>query len=133
MVGFFDNDLGRVQISSSIVRRIIMREVEASHYFRFLGQKQGEPISRKIAERCIKVYFLEGSVETTLTLTVLYGSKIIKEARFLQGKIAKTLELTAGLRVKKVAINVENVFVEEDNQQPLLLEHEPLQINAVNQ
>lgn len=132
MVGFFDNDLGRVQISSSIVRRIIMREVDGNRFFRFLGQKPPEPVSRKIIERCIKVYFQEGSVEATLTLTVLYGAKIIKEARILQGKIAKTLELTAGLRVKKVAINVENVFLEDDHQ-PLLLEHEPLQINAVNQ
>jgi len=132
MVGFFDNDLGRVQISSSIVRRIIMREVEGNRFFRFLGQKPGEPVSRKTTERCIKVYFQEGSVESTLTLTVLYGAKIIKEARILQGKIVKALELTAGLRVKKVAINVETVFVEDD-QQPLLLEHEPLQISAVNQ
>jgi uncharacterized alkaline shock family protein YloU len=132
MVGFFDNDLGRVQISSSIVRRIIMREVDGNRFFRFMGQKPPEPVSRKTIERCIKVYFQEGSVEATLTLTVVYGAKIIKEARILQGKIAKTLELTAGLRVKKVAINVENVFVDDDRQ-PLLLEHEPLQINAVNQ
>lgn len=132
MVGFFDNDLGRVQISSSIVRRIMMREVEGNRFFRFLGQKPGEAVSRKTIERCIKVYFQEGSVEATLTLTVLYGAKIIKEARILQGKIAKALELTAGLYVKKVVINVENVFVVDD-QQPLLLEHEPLQINAVNQ
>lgn len=133
MVGFFDNDLGRVQISSSIVRRIIMREVEENRYFRFLGQKPGEPVSRKTIERCIKVYFLEGSVEAILTLTVLYGAKIIKEARNLQGKIAKALELTAGLHVKKVAINVENVFVCDDLLQPLLLEQEQYQINAVNQ
>jgi len=133
MVGFFESNLGRVQISSSIVRRIIMREVETSRFFGFLGQKPGEPVSRKVAERCIKVYFLEGTVEATLTLTVLYGSKIIKEARTIQGKIIKALELTAGLQVSKVVINVENVFTDEDLQQPLLLEHEPIQSNAVNQ
>ena len=133
MVGFFENNLGRVQISSSIVRRIIMREVESSRFFGFLGQKPGEMVSRKVAERCIKVYFLEGTVEATLTLTVLYGTKIIKEARNIQGKIAKALELTAGLHVNKVVINVENVFTEEDLDQPLLIEHETIQANAVNQ
>ncbi|MGC9327745.1 MAG: Asp23/Gls24 family envelope stress response protein [Candidatus Hinthialibacter sp.] len=132
MVGFFENDLGRVQISPSIIRRIIMREVEGNRYFRFLGQKIGEPVSRKTAERCIKVYFVEGAIEATLTLTVLYGTRIIKEARILQGKMAKALELTAGLHVNKMAINVENVFLEEE-QQPLLIEHNSVHINAVNQ
>ena len=130
MVGFFENELGRVQISPSIVRRIIMREVENSRCFRFPGMKGGESAGRKIMERCIKVVFVEGSVETTLTLTVLFGTKIIKEARELQGRITRALELTAGLVVNRVALNVENVYTVDE---PLLLEHDTIPVNAVNQ
>ena len=52
------------------------------------------------------VNFVEGSVEATLILAVLYQSRIIKEARELQGKIVRALQLGTGLNVRKVSINV---------------------------
>jgi len=133
MIGFFDTELGRVQISPTIVRRFIMNEVEESKYFRLAGTKPGEIIPRKIAERCIRVAFQEGSVEATLILTVLYGTRIIKEARELQGKIARSLHLGSGLEVRSIAINVENVFEEDLEQLPLLLEQDTVHADAVNQ
>jgi len=133
MIGYFDTDLGRVSISATIVRRFIMKEVEKNHSFRFPGTKQGEPVSRKTAERCIRVNFVEGHVEAILIIAVLYGTRIIKEARELQGKIARTLQLSAGLNVDKISINVESVFEAEPEKTPLLLEHESMRANAVNQ
>ncbi len=132
MIGFFDTDLGRVQISPSIVRRLIINEVESSRFFRFPGVETGETVGRKSAEKLIRVIFSEGSVETTLVITVRYGARIIKEARELQGKIARALELSAGLVVDAITINVENVF-EDTAEQPLLIEHESLRVDAVNQ
>ncbi len=132
MIGFFDNDLGRVQISPSIVRRLIINEVEGSRNFRFPGVESGDTVGRKSAEKLIRVVFNEGSVESTIIVTVRYGARIIKEARDLQGKIARALELSAGLVVQSVIINVENVF-EDLAEQPLLLEHESYPFDAVNQ
>ncbi len=132
MIGYFDTELGRVQISPTIVRRVIQREVEKSRHFRFPGTKNGESINRKTLERCVCVNFVEGSVEATLILAVLYQSRIIKEARELQGKIVRALQLGTGLNVRKVSINVESVF-EEQIRQPLLLESEMETVDAVNQ
>ncbi len=133
MIGYFDTELGRVQISSTIVRRFIMREVEKSPCFRFPGTKPGEPVSRKVAERNIRVNFVEGSIEATLMISVLYGTRIIKEARELQGKITRALQLGAGLNVSKMSINVESVYEETPEDTPLLIDHETVPANAVNQ
>jgi uncharacterized alkaline shock family protein YloU len=133
MIGYFDTELGRVQISPSIVRRFIAREVERSKCFRFPGYKPGEPVNRKILERNIRVNFNEGSVEATIIVNVKYGSRIIKEARELQGKITRALQLGTGLNIVTISINVENVYEEQVTQEPLLLERQPLQADAVNQ
>ena len=122
MIGYFDTELGRVQVSPVIVRRIILSEIESNKYFRIPGSKYGEPISKKLVEKCIRLNFEEGAVEAVLVLSVLYGTRIIKEARDLQGKISRSLQLRAGLSVKKIAINVENVF-EQLDEQPLLIEN----------
>lgn len=124
MVGFFDTDIGRVQISPTIVRRFIMNEVEKSKYFRLPGAKPGEPYSRKTVERAIRVNFMEGNVETTMTLIVAYGTRIIKEVRELQGKISRALQLGTGLNVRSIAINIENVYEDETMPPPLLIEPE---------
>lgn len=93
----------------------------------------GETLGRKSSEKLIRVIFNEGSVSATLTVTVRYGTRIIKEARELQCKIARALELSAGLIVDQITINVENVFV-DTTEQPLLIEHDTLLIDdAVNQ
>ena len=76
MIGYFDTELGRVQISASIVRRFISKEVEKSKCFRFPGIKRGEPISRKILERNIRVNFNEGVVDAVIVVNVKYGSRI---------------------------------------------------------
>ncbi len=133
MFGFFDTELGRVQISPTIVRRFILKEVEQNRHFHIAGVKPGEEITRKVIERSIRVNFVEGNVEATLTVNVRYGTRITKEARELQGKIIRTLQLASGLNVTTISINVENVYEDELENQPLLLEHESLQINAVNQ
>jgi len=133
MIGYFDAELGRVQISPTIIRSIIMKEVEKNPYFRFPGSKPDEPVSRKILERNIRVNFKEGNVDCTLILDVLYGTRIIKEARELQGKVTKAIQLTAGLNISNIAINVENVFEKEKKEEPILIEHQPVHENAVNQ
>lgn len=123
MIGYFDTELGRVQIAPTIVRRIILAEIENNRYFRVSGAKPGEPVSRKIVEKSVRLNFEEGAVETVLILSVLYGTRIIKEARDLQGKITRALQLRAGLTIRKVEINVESVYeTDDDDQQPLLLE-----------
>ncbi len=132
MIGYFDTELGRVQISPSIVRRFIMNEVRKNRFFRFPGIKPKEPMSRKMAERAIRVTFVEGNVEVVLMLSVLYGTRIIKEARALQGTITRALQLGTGLTVNKISINVESVF-EEEEEEPLLLDHDSVSANAVNQ
>ncbi len=136
MIGYFDAELGRVQISPTIIRSIIMKEIEKNPYFRFPGTKSDEPVSRKILERNIRVNFKEGNVECTLILDVLYGTRIIKEARELQGKVTKAIQLSAGLQINTIAINVENVYEEEKSDEPLLIEHQTnhtMHENAVNQ
>jgi uncharacterized alkaline shock family protein YloU len=122
MIGYFDTDLGRIQIAPTIVRRIILSEIEGNNCFRVNGAKPGEPIPRKIAEKSIRVSFEEGVLETTLLVSVLYGARIIKEARDLQGNIIRAMQFRAGLKVKKVEINVEDVFLSDDVVQPLLLD-----------
>ena len=122
MIGYFDTELGRVQVSPAIVRRIILAEIESNKYFRISGSKHGDPVSKKLVEKCIRLNFEEGVVEAVLILSVLYGTRIIKEARDLQGKISRSLQLRAGLSVKKIAINVENVF-EQLEETPLLIEN----------
>lgn len=89
-------------------------------------------MSRKMAERAIRVTFVEGNVEVVLMLSVLYGTRIIKEARALQGTITRALQLGTGLTVNKISINVESVF-EEEEEEPLLLDHDSVSANAVNQ
>lgn len=121
MIGYFDTELGRVQIAPSIVRRIIAREIENSRYFRISGTKIGEPASKKVLEKSVRLNFEEGTVEAVLAVTVLYGTRIIKEARELQGSITRLLELQAGLTVRRILINVENVF-EHEKENALLLE-----------
>ncbi len=134
MFGFFDTELGRVQISPTIVRRFILNEIEKSNCFTLPGTKPGELISRKAIERCIRVNFVEGNVEATLTLNVLYGTRITKEARELQGKIIRAIQLGIGLNVATVAINVENVYEDDERlKHPLLIEHDSIKVNAVNQ
>ena len=61
MIGYFDTELGRVQVSPVIVRRIILSEIESNKYFRIPGSKYGEPISKKLVEKCIRLNFEEGS------------------------------------------------------------------------
>ncbi|RJP26753.1 MAG: Asp23/Gls24 family envelope stress response protein [Candidatus Omnitrophota bacterium] len=134
MFGFFDTELGRVQISPTIVRRFILNEVEQSKCFRLAGVKSGEEVNRKTIERSIRVNFVEGRAEAILTLNVLYGTRITKEARELQGKIVRALQLSTGLSVTTISINVENVYEEEEAANPpLLLEHDMVKMNAVNQ
>lgn len=133
MIGYFDSEHGRVQVSPTIVRRFIQREVEKSRCFRFPGMKNGEPLSRKILERNIRVNFSDGSIEATLIVNVQYGTRIIKEARELQGKIIRSLQIGAGLQILNISINVENVFEEEPHKEPLLLENQKLRADVVNQ
>ncbi|MBI1390544.1 MAG: Asp23/Gls24 family envelope stress response protein [bacterium] len=132
MIGFFDTELGRVQISPAIVRRFIIREVAKTHNFRFPGVKPGEDVSRKTSEKFIRINFVEGNVEITLTLSVEFGARIIKEARELQGKIARSIQLGAGINVRHVAVNVESVFEHPKMEEPLLIEHESDEAVVVN-
>lgn len=97
MLGYFDTELGRVQISPTIVRRLILNELDKSSVFSFPGVKLNEEVSRKVAEKCIRVNFIDGNVEIILMLSVRYGARIIKDARELQGKIARLVQLQAGL------------------------------------
>lgn len=131
MLGYFDTELGRVQISPTIVRRLILSELERNRTFSFHGHRRTEEVSRKLAEKCIRVNFIEGQVEVVLHLSVMYGARLIKEARELQGKITRLIQLQAGLHVRTVAINIEGVF-EEEPTQPLLLEDEPISANTSN-
>lgn len=133
MIGYFDTELGRVQISPTVVRRFVIREVEKMPIFLFPGLKLGEEISRKASEKNIRINFVEGNVEITLTLSVEFGSRIIKETRELQGRISRAIHLGAGLKVKLVAVNVESVFERKDLGEPLLIEHEAVGVDAVNQ
>lgn len=130
MIGFFDTELGRVQISPTVVRRFVIREVEKTEIFLIPGMKPGEDISRKASEKNIRINFVEGNVEITLTLSVKFGSRIIKEARELQGRISRAIHLGAGLKVKHVAVNVESVFEHKDLGEPLLIEHEHETVGA---
>ena len=133
MFGYFDTELGRIQIAPTIVRTIILQEIQSSKCFSLQGVKTSETVSRKLAEKCIRLNFIEGAVEIILLLSVHYGTQIIKEARELQGKIAKTMQLKAGINVLKVAINVESVFEESAVGHPLLLEQNTIHADAVNQ
>ncbi|MDX9753738.1 MAG: Asp23/Gls24 family envelope stress response protein [bacterium] len=121
MIGYFDTELGRVQIAPAIVRRIIAKEIDINRFFRISGAKIGEQAPKKVLEKSIRINFEQGTVEIILALTVLYGTRIIKEARELQGTITRVLELQAGLTVRRILINVENVF-EQEKDKPLLLE-----------
>lgn len=133
MIGYFDTEVGRVQISPTVVRRFIIREVEKTSVFRFPGFKPGEDYNRKAAEKSIRVNFNDGQVEATLTLSVEFGANIIKEARDLQGRITRAIQLGAGLQVQDVAVNVESVFEHSDHNEALLIEHDELGGDAVNQ
>ncbi len=135
MIGFFDTEYGRVQLSPTVVRRFVVREVDKTPIFLFPGLKLGEEVSRKASEKCIRINFNEGNVELTLTLSVEFGSRIIKEARELQGRISRAIHLGAGLRVLHVAVNVESVFERKELGEPLLIQHENETVGAdvVNQ
>lgn len=124
MLGYFDTELGRVQISPTIVRRLILNELDKSSVFSFPGVKLNEEVSRKVAEKCIRVNFIDGNVEIILMLSVRYGARIIKDARELQGKIARLVQLQAGLNVKTVAVNIESVFEPERPESPLFVEQD---------
>ena len=137
MLGYFDTELGRVQVSPAIVRGIILKEIVKSKSFLLHGVLPSEPVSPKTTERCIRVGFQEGTAELTLILSVRYGARIIKEARELQGVIARALQLKAGIAAGKISVNVESVFEKKEAEQPLLMDHaeenEPEQNDAVNQ
>lgn len=137
MLGYFDTELGRVQISPAILRGIILKEIQKSKSFLLHGVMPSEPVPPKTTERCIRVTFQEGTAEITLNLSVRYGARIIKEARELQGTIARTMQLKAGIEAGKISINVESVFEKKEAEQPVLIDYaevdEPGQINAINQ
>lgn len=130
MLGFFDTELGRVQISPTIIRRMVLNDVCKSDVFSFPGLKAGEELSRKITEKCIRVHFVEGDVEITLTLAVRYGARIIREARELQGAIAHRVQLQAGINVLNVSINLESVF--EPRSEPELIEEPQVVASSIN-
>ncbi len=134
MQGHFDTELGRVQISPAIVRGIILREIQKSKSFLLHGMLPSEPVPAKTVERCIRVVFHEGNAELTLILAVRYGARIIKEARELQGNIAKTLQLKSGIHTETISVNVESVYEKTGAQQPLLIDQVDEQPDdAVNQ
>lgn len=137
MLGYFDTELGRVQISPAIVRGIILQEIQKSSSFLLNGTHPLEPVTQKSMERCIRVAFDEGTAEITLILSVRYGARIIKEARELQGNIARNLQLKSGIAAGTISVNVESVHEHKEAEQQLLIDHadaEPeKQSDAVNQ
>lgn len=134
MFGYFDTDLGRVRIAPAIVRGIILQEIRNSECFCLPGTEPGGDAGRKAAERNIRVNFVDGAAEVVLALSVRYGARIIKEARELQGKIARTLQLSAGLPVLKISVNVECVFERPAAGKALPHENEAaMHVDAVNQ
>lgn len=122
MLGYFDTELGRVQISPAIVRGIILTEIQKSNSFLLHSSLPHEPVPQKSMERCIRVIFDEGTADINLILSVRYGARIIKEARELQGNIARNLQLKSGIVAGKIAVNVESVHEHLEAEQQLLID-----------
>lgn len=122
MNGYYETEHGRISIAPSIVRSFVVKEVNASPYFRFSpsrGEGIGEYFGKRSIDNSVRINFVDGRAEIALILQVRFGARIRLHARQLQGHIIRALALGTGLEVEDITITVDRVFYEPDQSPPL--------------
>ena len=99
----FSTELGRVHISNSIIRQAVEPELALERKFQPGTNAKGS----------IDISFRDGKVLVGVRVAVAYGLAIQTEAPKLQSRIKRAVEAITGLKVGKVAVNVERVFNSE--------------------
>ena len=104
--GYFQGDLGKVNIGSDIVRRGVYPEVQNSENLDFAHRKQ---------ETDVTVEFVEsGTVIIGIAIAVALDTPITREASNLQANVRRSVEALTGLEVEQVNIQVDRVFVKKE-------------------
>jgi len=115
---YFENELGRIYIDSSIIRQVILPEIIASKTFRPLGASSeladANPPVPKSLEKTVKIDDKDGKVDATVSVGVKYGTSIWDEATKVQKQIRQAVESKTGLKVENVTLNVEQVYLPDD-------------------
>ncbi|HNT36494.1 MAG TPA: Asp23/Gls24 family envelope stress response protein [bacterium] len=115
---YFENEFGRVTIGHSIIKQVILPEVLASKCFRPVGFQAGMdatqvPVPRSL-EKAIKINDENDRLDTTILLSVLYGTPIVDESMKLKKRIRQAVESATGLKVDDLILSVEKVHLDSD-------------------
>ena len=121
-----DSALGIVKISDEVVSVIAGIAAEEIDGIIELPQGVGNNISQILkgkkssSGKSVKVTLEEDKAIIELNVAVEYGMKIPEIVSAVQENVKKTVEAMTGLKVDKVNVNVQNIFVPKQEQQETL-------------
>lgn len=108
----FETNLGKVFVKESIIRDVIIPEVAQSSYF-FPPKTRRAHFDREMTasglRKEISVTNRGPEIDIAMSLDVLYGVPINSEAKHLQDKIKRSVELATGLKVGIVDLTIEGL------------------------
>lgn len=110
----YDTGLGRIYIKEAIIQDVVKNEIAHSTYFFPPGTEIAYTESMKSSKGMRKHVTVLGTgnrIRIGLSADVLYGIPVQNEARHLQEKIKRSVELATGLSVEAVDLDIKGLVM----------------------
>ena len=123
MTAYFENEIGKVNIGTNIIRQIVVPELSKNPnflpaYAKLNADRTAEiPSEARGVERGINIQFIGNELCIEVPVFVKYQVPITAAAKSLQENIKRSVEAATGLPVARVDINVEKVYMREKDKE----------------